>query len=282
MGQNNRPVQMKERSCPVALSIAGSDNSAGAGIQADLKTFTAYGVYGLTAVTCVVAEIPGEVSEVQTMPVELVREQIRLCLKAFPVGAVKTGMLFSRNIILAVADLLESMSPRPMLVVDPVMVASSGDPLLQDDAIEAYRKRLFPMATLITPNLDEARVISGLDIGDLHALERAGRMLCEEYGAAFLMKGGHFKSEVAVDLLIKPDGSVSRHEAAHVVGIETHGSGCTYSSAITAGLAMGKELSVAVLEAKEFITQAIVRHHRWENGSRKTDALNHFARVTRY
>ena len=149
---------MNPPSPPVALTVAGSDNSAGAGIQADLKTFTAHGVYGLTAVTCVVAEVPGHVAAVQAMSPEIVQQQIELSLDAFPVAAMKTGMLWSRAII----DVLTQLGrPLPPLVVDPVMVASSGDRLLEPDAVAAYRERLFPLAALVTPNLDEARVLLG-------------------------------------------------------------------------------------------------------------------------
>src|SRR5688500_18973067 len=144
---------------PVALSIAGSDNSAGAGAQADLKTISALGGYGVTAITCVVAEVPGKVAAIQPMTPAIVREQIRLLLRAFPVAAIKTEMLFSSELIEAVcATLTEYFDETDRgipLVVDPVMVATSGDSLLQDDAVRLYRERLLPMATLITPNLDE-------------------------------------------------------------------------------------------------------------------------------
>ncbi len=267
-----------ERSCAVALSIAGSDNSAGAGIQADLKTFAAHGVYGLTAVTCVVAEVPGLVSATQVMPVKLIQEQIRLCKRAFPVRAVKTGMLFSREIIHAVAEMLQGT----VLVVDPVMVASSGAPLLEKDAVLAYREKLFPLATVVTPNLDEAQVIAGMPIADVDALEKVGRILAGRYGTAFLMKGGHFRSERAVDLLVQPNGTMTRYESEFVADVETHGSGCTFSAAITAGLARGEGLAEAVRGAKKFITEAMVGHHRWSHDGVRTDALNHLARVERY
>src|SRR5436853_4999117 len=140
---------------PVALTIAGSDSSAGAGIQADLKTFSALGVYGLTAVTCVVAETPGRVSKIEPVSAALVREQIEVLLRGFPVAAIKTGLLFSAEIIAEIARALREHQSIP-LVIDPVMVATSGDALLQDDAIEKYERDLFPLATLLTPNLNEA------------------------------------------------------------------------------------------------------------------------------
>ena len=150
------------------LTIAGSDNSAGAGAQADLKTFSAHGVYGLTAITCVVAEAPGKVSAVQPVDLPIIAEQIRLSFAAFPVGAVKTGMLFSRPIMETVCDAL--VGKAIPLVVDPVMIATSGDPLVQPDAVSFYREQLLPRATLVTPNLDEAGVLLGCRILFEHTL----------------------------------------------------------------------------------------------------------------
>src|SRR5687768_15951445 len=186
---------------PVALTIAGSDSSAGAGIQADLKTFSTLGVYGLTAITCVVAETPGRVSKIEPVSAELVREQIEVLLRGFPVAAIKTGMLFSREIVEGVARtvraLREKKGTAPM-VVDPVMVATSGDALLSDDAIEPYERELFPLAALITPNLDEAARLSGEVIGDLAAMRKTGEMLSKKYGVPVLMKGGHLAGDEAI------------------------------------------------------------------------------------
>lgn len=253
---------------PVALSIAGSDNSAGAGAQADLKTFTALGVYGLTALTCVVAEVPGRVSAIAPVPPEVVAEQIRLSLAAFPVAAVKTGMLHSRAIIEAVCATLESA--RPVLVVDPIMVATSGSPLLEPDGVAAYRERLFPLAALVTPNLAEAAALWGRPVASLAEMREAGRELCGLYGCAFLIKGGHLQGE-AVDLLVTPQGEEETFAAPRVPGIATHGTGCTLSAAITAGLAAGKPLAEAVACAKGFVTRAIAGSYRWGG----TQALNH-------
>src|SRR5262249_22668836 len=146
---------------PAAITIAGSDSSSGAGIQADLKTFSHFGVYALTVVTCVVAEVPGIVSSIQAIDLEMIRKQLTLNLVHFPIGAIKTGMLYSAEIIDLICDTLEAFEPRerPMLVVDPVMMATSGAPLIQPRAIERYVSRLFPLATLVTPNLDEASVL---------------------------------------------------------------------------------------------------------------------------
>ena len=257
---------------PVALSIAGSDNSAGAGAQADLKTFTALGVYGLTAITCVVAEVPGCVSAIAPVPPEIVAEQIRLSLSAYPVGAVKTGMLHSREVIEAVCGVLEEV--RPMLVVDPVMIATSGAPLLEPSGIDACRNRLFPLATVVTPNLDEAAVLWGRPISSLAGMRDAGSELCGRFGCAFLLKGGHLKGE-AVDLLITPEGSETEFAAPRLAGVSTHGTGCTLSAAITAGLARGLPLGEAVACAKQFVTRAIARHYRWTGARGEIHALNH-------
>ena len=257
---------------PVALSIAGSDNSAGAGAQADLKTFTALGVYGLTAITCVVAEVPGCVSAIAPVPPEIVAEQIRLSLSAYPVGAVKTGMLHSREVIEAVCGVLEEV--RPMLVVDPVMIATSGAPLLEPSGIDACRSRLFPLATVVTPNLDEAAVLWGRPISSLAEMRDAGSELCGRFGCAFLLKGGHLKGE-AVDLLITPEGSETEFAAPRLAGVSTHGTGCTLSAAITAGLARGLPLGEAVACAKGFVTRAIAQHYRWTGARGEIHALNH-------
>ena len=265
---------------PPVLTIAGSDNSAGAGAQADLKTMSALGTYGLTAITCVVAEVPGKVSAIQPIEPRIVAEQIRLCLEAFPVAAIKTGLLYSREIIAAVADILHSSfvihhSPLP-LVVDPVMVATSGDPLLQADAIALYRDRLFPLATLITPNLDETRTLLGRPVTSLDEMRRAGAELTARHGVPFLLKGGHLRGPTATDLLFA-DGEVVEFSAPFVPGVSTHGTGCTYSAAIAAGLGKGLPLREAVAEAKEFVTAAVTHFLRWEKDGRTTDALHHFA-----
>lgn len=273
-----------QRELPVALTVAGSDNSAGAGAQADLKTFTALGVYGLTAITCVVAEVPGKVSAIAPISPEIVAEQIRLCFEAYPVAAIKTGMLHSRATIDAVCDVLESLArnaapgaPRPAPVVDPVMVATSGAPLLAADGVAAYCSRLFPLAAVVTPNLDEVSVLLGRKVSTLDEMRQAGRELCSRFGTAFLLKGGHLAGE-AVDLLATLEGAAVEFPAPRVPGVATHGTGCTASAAIAAGLARGLPLSEAVAQAKAFVTHAIARHYRWKRpGGGETHALNHSA-----
>ena len=265
---------------PVTLTIAGSDNSAGAGIQADLKTMSALGTYGVTAVTCVVAEVPGKVSAIQAIEPALVAEQIRLLFEAFPIAALKTGMLYSREIIATVCDTLEACfakcGARPPVVVDPVMVATSGDPLLLQDAVALYRERLFPLATVVTPNLDEVRTLLGRPVTSVAEMARAGEELAAHYGTSFLIKGGHLREAIATDLLCTT-AAVEEFTAPFVPGVSTHGTGCTYSAAIAAGLGKGLSLREAVAEAKIFVTRAVTQFLRWQHRGYSTDALQHFA-----
>jgi hydroxymethylpyrimidine/phosphomethylpyrimidine kinase len=251
-----------ERGVPVALTIAGSDSSAGAGIQADLKTFAALGVYGVSAVTCIVAETPGNVSRIELVSAEMVREQIQVLAKNFPIAAIKTGLLCSAEIVSAVARAIVDLVPNVPLVIDPVMIATSGDQLLEPDAIELYEKELFPRATLITPNLAEASKLLGQKIQDRQAMDRAVRALAARYGVSILLKGGHLAGDHAVDLLFT-DGKLIEFAAPFVRDVATHGTGCTYSAAITAGLAGGLSLEAAIGRAKEFVTEAIRKHFRW-------------------
>ena len=248
---------------PVVLTIAGSDSSCGAGAQADLKTFGALGCHGLTAITCIVAEIPGKVRSIQAVRPEIVRDQLEVLLAAYPVAGIKTGMLYSAPIIRTVAHILARMKVRPPLVIDPVMVASSGDSLLKDGAIRAYRQLLFPMATLITPNLDELGILTGSVPRSLSAMRAAGKQFTAATGTSVLLKGGHLRGSTATDLLLMPDWEEQEFSAPFIRGVETHGTGCTYSAAIVAGLACGLPLSKAIAQAKEFITASIRGAHSW-------------------
>jgi hydroxymethylpyrimidine/phosphomethylpyrimidine kinase len=260
---------------PVALTIAGSDCSAGAGIQADLKTFAALGVYGLTAVTCVVAEIPGKVSGIEALRPRIVRDQIEVLLRNFQVGAIKTGLLCSGDIVSAVAEALQGSRGRVPLVIDPVMIATTGDRLLEPEAIDAYKNQLFPLATLLTPNLDEASVLLGSQIRGRQQMERAATMLAEQFGCAVLLKGGHLQGDEAIDFLVQ-GGRSKEFSALFVRGVATHGTGCTYSAAITASLASGLSLDQAIRRAKKFVTKSIARHFRWKRPVGNIDALNHW------
>lgn len=262
--------QCGARGRPVVLSIAGSDCSAGAGIQADLKAFTAAGCYGLTAVTAIVSEIPGRVEKIQAAAPAVVESQVKILLEAYPVAAIKTGMLFSAGIIRAVLRALQDWSGP--LVVDPVMVAASGDPLLQTSAITIYKRLLLPRATLATPNLDEFALLAGRPVTSLRQMREAGLTLAEELGCAVLVKGGHLRGRVATDILIH-EGRIEDFSADFVRGVSTHGTGCTYSAAIAACLARGMALRESVAWAKQYVTAAIRQSLRW--GS--VEALDHQA-----
>lgn len=268
---------MSNGETPVALTIAGSDCSAGAGAQADLKTFSALGVYGLTALTCVVAETPGQVRRIDAVGAEMVLAQLELLLDDFPVAAIKTGMLFSAEIVAAVAAALRgrhaARAPIP-LVVDPVMVATSGDLLVQRAAIAIYEDELFPLAAVVTPNLDEAATLLGERIEDLPAMRLAGARLLERYRVPILLKGGHLGGKEAIDLLFTNNG-VAEFSALFTRGVHTHGTGCTYSAAIAAGLASGLALADAIGRAKRFVTAAIAQHFSWGSSGPSLHALNH-------
>lgn len=261
---------MKRSAFPIALTIAGSDSGGGAGIQADLKTFTALGCHGTTAITCITAQNPKAVTGIQPIRPALVRKQIEAVFAELPPRAVKTGMLFSTEIINVVAEFFAS-GKRPPLVVDPVMVATSGAVLLKPSAIRALKERLLPRATLVTPNLDEAQLLLGRKLRSLEDLLDAAAELHAQFGCAALVKGGHLKlGAEAVDVLF--DGKCfTVLKARRVAGVSTHGTGCTYSAAIAAHLARGEKLAVAVARAKEFITRAIAHSYR----AHKHWVLNH-------
>jgi hydroxymethylpyrimidine/phosphomethylpyrimidine kinase len=241
---------------PVALTIAGSDSGANAGIQADLLTFAGLGVFGTTAITCVTAQNPDGVSGVHEVPAAFVAEQCRQIVDYFPVRAVKTGMLFSAPIIAAVADFLRA-HPRLKIVIDPVMVATSGAVLLQPDAIAAIKADLLPQATLVTPNLDEAGVLFGRTLTTVADTTDAARTLAAQFHVPFLVKGGHLAGDELVDVLARPRGVPRVWRSRRVHGVDTHGSGCTLSAAITARLAHGDTLEAAVDRARAFLRRGL-------------------------
>jgi len=262
---------------PVAVTIAGSDSSAGAGIQADLKTFTYFRIFGQSVVTCIVAEVPGKVQKVHPVDVDTVREQLSLSLEYFPVRAIKTGMLYSKEIIAAVCNILEAIpiGERPPLVVDPVMIASSGDRLLQNNALELYLDRLLPLATVVTPNRDETAIIYGHTVETATELEQIGPELVRQYGTAFLLKGGHWSGDLAIDYLATQAGVVRLSEP-FVHAESTHGTGCTLSAALAAGLALGDDLQAAARRAKAFVTRAIAESMTWSGQHGPVSALKHW------
>jgi hydroxymethylpyrimidine/phosphomethylpyrimidine kinase len=242
---------------PRALTIAGSDSGGGAGIQADLKTFTAYGVYGMTAITAVTVQNTKGVSGYEELPASVVSDQIRAVVGDIGVDAAKSGMLASTAIVEAVAEALQE-TPVPALVVDPVFVSKHGHPLLADDAVEALRRSILPLATLVTPNLPEAAGLSGVEVGGRDDMRRAADAILGLGAAAVLVKGGHLDGPESTDLFV--DGSGEAWLAAERIDTpHTHGTGCTLSSAIAASLARGASLADAVRAGKAFVTEAI-RH----------------------
>ncbi|MBC7217301.1 MAG: bifunctional hydroxymethylpyrimidine kinase/phosphomethylpyrimidine kinase [Candidatus Caldatribacterium sp.] len=237
------------------LTIAGSDSGGGAGIQADLKTFCAFGVYGMTAITAVTAQNTRGVDAIFPLPPSMVAQQIESIMVDIGVDAAKTGMLFSASIIEAVAATLRKW-PVEKLVVDPVMVAKSGALLLEKDAVEAMSTELFPLAYLVTPNLEEASVLAGFPVQSLEDMEEAARCIWEKGPRYVLVKGGHLPGEEATDVLF--DGERCMYfPGPRIATLHTHGTGCTYSAALCALLALGYEIKEAVARAKEYMTIVI-------------------------
>lgn len=240
---------------PVALTVAGSDSGGGAGIQADLKTFTALGVFGTSAITCITAQNPNAVTGIEAVSPKLIAAQIKAVASSFPVAAIKTGMLFSAEVIHVVAKTLKTVNCGP-LVVDPVMVATSGARLLKLDAMEALFREILPRATVITPNLNEAEILAGCNIKSLKDLQKAALIISKRFGTACLAKGGHLDGGKVVDVLCV-ETEFTLYTAPRVRLRGTHGTGCTFSAALTAALANGKDLHEAVAIAKSFVTQAL-------------------------
>lgn len=240
---------------PCALTIAGSDSGGGAGIQADLKTFAALGVHGTSVITCITAQNPRAVLGIQPCSLRIVELQLEAVFSELRPAAVKTGMLYSTALIGAVARFLRRQ--RVPVVVDPVMVATSGARLLKPSAIRALREQLLPRATLVTPNLPEAELLVGEPIKSVEGLRLAARELHRRFGCAALVKGGHLRGlREAADIYY--DGKQELLlRAPFISGVSTHGTGCTYSAAVAGLLARGYSLQVAVKRAKEHITQAI-------------------------
>lgn len=260
---------------PVVLTIAGSDSSCGAGVQADLKTISALGGYGLNALTSVVSETPGIVSQVRLLDAEFIVDQVRVLFGGFPIAAAKTGMLGGREQVHAVAETWKQLAHgRIPLVVDPVMVATSGGRLLEDEAVRTLVDELLPLATLITPNMDEARVLWEREVASLEDMEACARELSTRFGTAVLVKGGHLRGDAA-DVLCHQN-NLSWHTAPRTAGVHTHGTGCTFSAAIATGLAHGLPLNEAVAQAKQFVSRAIAQHFMWQSaGAGIVHALNH-------
>ncbi len=251
-----------------ALTIAGSDSGGGAGIQADLKTFQSLGVYGSSAITCVTAQNTREVTAVFPLPPELVKNQIDAVMTDIAPSAVKTGMLGNAGIIMAVAAKMKEYAVE-RLVVDPVMIATSGDPLIEEDAIEIVRELLLPLALVVTPNLREAGVLAGFPVTGLRAMKEAARVIRDQGPRCVVIKGGH-RSRDANDLVY--DGKeMAILESPRLGSGPLHGTGCTFSAAVAAGLARGMTPYQAVVGAKSYMKKVLKHPAAPGKGSRVAD-----------
>jgi hydroxymethylpyrimidine/phosphomethylpyrimidine kinase len=255
-----------------ALSIAGSDSGGGAGIQADLKTFAAHRVHGLSAIAALTAQHTRGVIAVNVPPMEFLRAQLDACFDDFDIGAVKLGMLANAEVIGVVADALQARRP-PFLVLDPVMIATSGAKLLEDGALLALRTRLLPLASLVTPNLPEAELLLGHAIADLATMRAAANELLVLGARAVLLKGGHLQGDGdVVDLFADADGI--RAIVHPRLRLEAHGTGCTLASAIAANLCLGLPLAAACAAASDYVHAALRTGYR--PGRSDIVVLDHF------
>ena len=238
------------------LIVAGSDPSGGAGVQADIKTVTALGGYAATAITAITVQDTTSVSAIAEVTPDIVAGQMRAVLDDIGADAIKIGMVHKAEIIEAVGDVLDGAARNIPTVVDPVMVAKSGDALLEDSASQAFRARLLLRATLITPNIPEAEALTGFKIGDVDDMVHAAQMLITYGVPAVLLTGGHGKSDTVTDVLVS-DAGTEQLVGPRLKTVHTHGTGCTLASAIATGLAQGLDLPVAVLRARAYVLEAI-------------------------
>lgn len=253
------------------LIVAGSDSGGGAGIQADVKSVTALGGYAMTAITALTAQNTEGVFGVHEVPVDFLRQQMELVIGDIGVDCVKTGMLHSAPVIEAVCDVLEARIPSVPLVVDPVMVAKGGHPLLEASAMGVLKARLITRATVLTPNIPEAELLTGLTIRDEDAMRQAAELLLSFGPRAVLLKGGHMSGRDVVDLLASEDG-IEAIRGPRIDTRHTHGTGCTLASGIACGLAQGLSLTRAIRRARSYVLTAIATAPGWGRGH---GPLNH-------
>lgn len=259
---------------PVALTIAGSDSGGGAGIQADIKTFSALGVYGASAITSITAQNTQGVRGIQAIIPEILEGQIHAVFEDIIVDAVKIGMLHNKEAAQVVISAIDTFKPTK-IVLDPVMISTSGSKLLEDDTIDIITRELFKRVTLVTPNIDEAAFLSGMTIRNEEEMETAAYRLMEMGCNALLMKGGHLGKEEMADILYMKDQAPIRFAVPAIDTFNSHGTGCTLSSAIAAYLALGKDLQEAVRMAKQYITTALSEGANVKTGH-GYGPLNHF------
>lgn len=258
------------QSVPAVLTIAGSDSGGGAGIQADLKTFSAFKVYGTCAITAITAQNTKNVVDIHEVPIDIILSQISTVLEDITIDVIKTGMLSSNTIIGSVASYLSETHPKT-LVVDPVMVSKSGHQLLMDDAVSALTKQLLPLATVVTPNVPEAEALSGIKIQSIHDSQEAARRIIALGSKSVIIKGGHLAGP-PIDLFY--DGyRFQEFSAQRIKTKNTHGTGCTFASAIAANLARGEDIIKAIEKSKTYVTNAIIQTYQIGHGN---GPLNHF------
>lgn len=258
--------EIKKHDNSVALTIAGSDSGAGAGIQADLRTFEALGVPGASAITCVTAQSPVRVTAIHPVAAEVVFEQISVVCSDFRVLAVKTGMLYSREIIQAVASALRQYAAGSAVVVDPVMVATSGARLLLDDAVSAMQEDLFPVASIVTPNIPEAEILRGKTIASSEDAGQAAKDISAKFGISCVVKGGHLAEQDIVRNVLCHDNRLETFVSRRVHGASTHGTGCVFSSALAAFIAKGVDVRESVEKAGMFVAGMLEERAKPDSG----------------
>jgi hydroxymethylpyrimidine/phosphomethylpyrimidine kinase len=267
---------IKRLQLPVALTIAGSDSGGGAGIQADLKTFAALGVHGASAIACLTAQNPRRILGIEPASPKMLRQQIQAVFEELNPAAAKTGMLFSAENVRIVAEFFGARAARPrvLLIVDPVLISTSGARLLEPAAIKILKEKLLPLARLVTPNLDEVEILTGRKISSVETMRDAAREIHSRFGCAALVKGGHLKNSLAATKRRSREGGREAVDiffdgktelllsAPFVKGVRTHGTGCAYSAAICAALALGHDLPRAVEIGKRFVTASILGSYK--------------------
>ncbi|MCC9168612.1 bifunctional hydroxymethylpyrimidine kinase/phosphomethylpyrimidine kinase [Pontibacter harenae] len=246
---------MKKYKYPAVLTIAGSDSGGGAGIQADLKTFAALGCFGTSAITAITVQNTRGVTGIHSVPAAIVQGQIKAVMDDIKPAAIKIGMVHSAELVKAIATVLRNYTVP--VVLDPVMVATSGDKLIEDDTIEQFKQELFPLAEVVTPNLDEAQLLSNTQIQNLEEMKNAGRLILQTGCESVLVKGGHLQGPRLYDVYLHQHGNMRVFESAAIESHNTHGTGCTLSSAIAAYIALGMAPAEAIENAKLYVHHAI-------------------------
>lgn len=259
---------------PVVLSIAGSDSGGGAGTQADLKTMSALGCFGATAITAVTVQNTLGVTGIHAIPVEFVKAQIKAVMDDLKPVAIKIGMVHSAELAIGIAEALTAY-PNVPVIFDPVMVATSGDRLIAADTVETLKEHLFPIATLITPNLDEAIIIAGMEIKTIGDMKAAAVRIMEYDCNAVLIKGGHLKGPDLFDVYLDKDGNERIYRSTAIDTINTHGTGCSLSSAIASYIALGHDLDTSIANSKNYI-QSAIEHGKDVKTGEGHGPLNHF------